>query len=59
MGVCKRMEAIMRSFFWQGVKTGGTRGRALVKWSAVYHPTAEGGLGVKNLQHTNTALLMK
>ena len=58
-GVCKRMEAIMRRFFWQGVETDRTRGRAIVKWSAVSRPTAKGGLGVRNLRHTNTALLMK
>ena len=44
---------------WHGAETDGTGGRALVKWSAVYRPTAEGGLGVRNLRHTNTALLMK
>ena len=59
VGVCKRMEAIMRNFFWHGVEIDGTQGRALVKWSAVCQPTAYGGLGVRNLRHTNTALLMK
>ena len=59
VGVRKRMEAIMRNFFWHGAETDGTRGRALVKWSAVCRPTAEGGLGVRNLKHTNTSLLVK
>ena len=59
VGVRKRMEAIMRNFFWHGAETDGTRGLALVKWSTVCRPTAEGGLGVRNLKHTNTALLMK
>ena len=59
VGVRKRMEAIMRNFFWHGAETDGTRGHALIKWSTVCRPTAEGGLGVKNLRHTNTALLMK
>ena len=58
-GVCKRIEAIMRNFFWHGAETDGTQGRALVNWSAFCRPTAEGGLGVRNLRHTNTALLMK
>ena len=59
VGICKRMEAIMRRFFWHRAETNGTRGRALVKWSTVCRPTTEGGLGVRNLRHTNTALLMK
>ena len=50
---------MMRNFFWHGAETDGTRGRALVKWSVVCRPMAEGGLGVRNLRHTNTALLMK
>ena len=59
IGICNRMEAIMRRFFWRGADTNGTRGQALVKWSTVCRPTTEGGLGVRNLRHTNTALLMK
>ena len=59
VGARKRMEAIMRNFFWHGAETDGTRGQALVKWSTVCRPTVEGGLGVRNLKHTNTALLMK
>ena len=55
----KRMQAIMRRFFWQGTETNGTRGRALVKWSTVCRSTTEGDLGVRNLRHTNIALLMK
>ena len=49
----------MRNFFWHGAETDGTRGQALVKWSTVCRSTAEGGLGVRNLRHTITALLMK
>ena len=46
VGICKHMEAIMGRFFWQGTETTGTRGRALVKWSAICRPMKEGGLGV-------------
>ena len=59
MRIRKCMEAIMRDFFWHGVEIDWTRGQALVKWSMVCRPTAEGGLGVRNLRHTNTAMLMK
>ena len=59
VGVRKRMDATMRNFFWHGAETDGTRGQALVKWSTVCRLMAEGGLGVRNLRHTNTALLMK
>ena len=59
VGVRKHMKAIMRNFFWHGAETDGTHGEALVKRSTVCRPTAEGGLGVKNLRHTNTVMLMK
>ena len=49
----------MRNFFWHGAEIDGTRGQALVKWSTICQPMAEGGLGVKNLRHTNMTLLMK
>ena len=39
IGICNRMEAIMRRFFWRGADTNGSRGRALVKWSTVCRPT--------------------
>ena len=48
----------MRSFFWRETDTT-QRGGALVAWSMVCRPVPHGDLGVRQLQHTNTALLSK
>ena len=47
----------MQSFFWRGADPG--RGGALVAWSSVCRPFADGGLGIHHLQHVNSALLCK
>ena len=44
-------------FFWRG--TDATQWGALVAWSAVCRPISHGGLGIRHLQHTNTASLSK
>ena len=51
------MRSAMRSFFWRGADLG--RGGALVAWSSVCRPFADGELGIHHLQHANSALLCK
>ena len=58
-GVRRRLEKAMRSFFWRGSQPEESRGAALVAWTTVCRPVSQGGLGVRHLQHTNTALLTK
>lgn len=50
----KRIDALRRSFLWQGNKE--KRGYNLVKWKTVKR---QGGLGKKNLRKQNQSLLMK
>ena len=57
VGVQRRIESAMRSFFWRGTDPG--RGGALVAWSLVCRPFVDGGLGIHHLQHANSALLCK
>ena len=58
-GVRRHIESTMRRFFWQGVRTSETRGVALVAWSIITRPKSLGGLGIRHLKHTNSALLTK
>ncbi|XP_071694395.1 uncharacterized protein [Rutidosis leptorrhynchoides] len=54
--VIKEMEKIMRGFLWcQGEMK---QGKAKVKWSTVYLPKSEGGLGIKSLKTWNIALMV-
>ena len=57
VGVRRRLERAIRSFFWHTTKAA--RGGALVTWSTVCRPVTHGSLGVRHLEHTNTALLSK
>ena len=56
-GVRRQIESIMRRFFWQGTHPSETRGVALVAWRTVCRPKTLGGLAIRHLRHTNTALL--
>ena len=58
-GVRKRLEQLMRGFFWHGSRPEESRGVPLVAWEIVCRPVEQGGLGVRQLQHTNMALLSK
>ena len=58
-GVRRRMESVMRGFFWRGSRQEGSRGVALVAWETVCRPVSQGGLGVPHFQHVNIALLTK
>ena len=49
----------MRRLFWQGVRTSKTRGVALVAWPIITYPKLLGGLRIRHLKHTNSALLTK
>lgn len=56
-GVIDKIEALIRGFFWG--KPEGTRYLAYVAWAKIQTPYAEGGLGVRNLQKVNEAMLLK
>ena len=58
-GVRHQIQTIMRWFFWQGTRLSESRGVALVAWRTVCCPKSLGGLGIRHLRHTNTALLAK
>ena len=59
VGVRRQLERIMRGFFWRGPRLEESRGMASVPWETVCRPVDQGGLGVRQLTHTNTALLSK
>ena len=59
VGVRRRLEAVMRGFFWRGSRPEEARGTALVTWETVCRPVSQGDLGVHSLQHTNLAILTK
>ena len=59
VGVRRRLETVMRGFFWHGPKLDSGLGAVLVVWETVCRPVSQGGLGVRQLQHTNVALLTK
>ncbi len=52
------MDRIRRGFFWKG-RTSNNGFNCLVNWDQVCRPLSIGGLGVRNLRATNSALLMK
>lgn len=52
----RRLNSIQSNFLWQG-GDAQNHGIHLVAWSEVCRPTAQGGLGVRNLRCTNLALL--
>ena len=58
-GVRRLLETVMRDFFWHGPRQDPARGTTLVAWETVCRPVTQGGLGVRQLQHTNVALLTK
>ena len=49
----------MRRVLWNGSGSEQHNGQALVSWKVVRKPTQEGGLGILDIQKTNTALLTK
>ncbi|KAL0294090.1 UNVERIFIED_CONTAM: hypothetical protein Sradi_6903600 [Sesamum radiatum] len=55
-GVLKLIEAKLRNFLWRG---GTTTGGYKVAWEQVCKPTSHGGLGIRNIQMMNNALMGK
>ena len=58
-GVRRCLEKIMHRFFWRGPQSEETQGAALVAWKTMCRPVSQGGLGIRDLLHTNMALLTK
>ncbi|KAL0288554.1 UNVERIFIED_CONTAM: hypothetical protein Sradi_7095400 [Sesamum radiatum] len=55
-GMIKLIEAKLRNFLWRGgTATGGYK----VAWEQVCKPTSHGGLGIRNIQMMNNALMGK
>nr|XP_025670055.1 uncharacterized protein LOC112769805 [Arachis hypogaea] len=54
---CSKIDFVLRNFLWKG-KTD-ERGLNLLNWSTVITPKRYGGLGVRDTQCVNTALLGK
>ncbi|KAL0297854.1 UNVERIFIED_CONTAM: hypothetical protein Sangu_3175900 [Sesamum angustifolium] len=55
-GVIKAIEAKLQNFLWRGgTATGGYK----VAWEQVCKPVTHGGLGIRNLQLMNNALMSK
>ena len=59
VGVRRRLDQLMRGFFWLGSRLEESRGVALVAYETVCHLVDQCSLGVRQLLHTNTALLSK
>ena len=59
VGVRRLLEQLMRGFFWLGTRLKESRGVALVAWETVCRLVDQGGLGVRQLLHTNITLLSK
>ncbi|KAL0442249.1 UNVERIFIED_CONTAM: hypothetical protein Sradi_0163800 [Sesamum radiatum] len=55
-GVIKIIEAKLRNFLWKG---GTGSGGYKVAWEQVCKPTSHGGLGIRNIQAMNNALMGK
>jgi hypothetical protein len=56
-GVLHKLDYYRSRFFWQG--DSEKRKYRLAKWSVVYSPKDQGGLGIHNLEVNNTAVLGK
>ncbi|GMH30433.1 hypothetical protein Nepgr_032276 [Nepenthes gracilis] len=55
--ILKQIDCIKRRFLWNGSSEGKTN--AKVAWADICYPKSEGGLGLKNLQAQNKALICK
>ena len=59
VGVRRRLEQMMRGFFWMGSRPEESRGVSLVAWETVCRLVDQGSLGIRQFLHTNTTLLSK
>ncbi|WMV41678.1 hypothetical protein MTR67_035063 [Solanum verrucosum] len=55
--VIQRIDALRRSFFWQGNED--KKKFHLVKWEEVIKNKKEGGLGIRNMKKQNKSLMLK
>ncbi|GKB18830.1 RNA-directed DNA polymerase, eukaryota, reverse transcriptase zinc-binding domain protein [Tanacetum coccineum] len=55
--VINEINKLLKGFLWNQGDTA--KGKAKVAWTAIYRPKNQGGLGLKNLQTWNQALLAK
>jgi len=55
--VLKRIRQLQRSFLWGGSATN--RKWALVKWPTVCQPKEKGGIGLRDLEHSNSIMSAK
>ncbi|XP_044419313.1 uncharacterized protein [Triticum aestivum] len=53
-----KLECLLRAFFWQG-KSKVKGGQCLVAWDTVSLPRINGGLGIRQLQAHNQAMMCK
>ena len=59
VGVHRHLEQSMRDFFWRDPLNEKSGGMASVPWETLSRPVDQGGLSVRQLIQTNTALLSK
>ena len=59
VGVKKRLDGLMRRFLWKSCGSGQRPGQALVSWDSVCRPIQTRGLGILDLQKSNTMLREK
>ncbi|XP_056852238.1 uncharacterized protein LOC130508709 [Raphanus sativus] len=57
VSLCKRIQSVLTRFWWDD--TEGTRKMSWVAWDTITKPKSEGGLGVRDIQIFNQALLAK